>query len=86
MRRQNSEKYTGNDRYEGFCVDMMNKIAEYLKCSYTIEIVKDNAYGIIVNETGKWNGMIEVLINKASYFFYDLIELGHINAVCHLRG
>lgn len=64
------ENATGNDRYEGFCVDLLKDIQEELAkdkkiFNYTFHIVADGNYG---NPTkhGKWDGMIgEILDGKA---------------------
>lgn len=56
----------GNDRYEGFCVDMLEKIAEILRFKYTIQPTPGQVYGIKDPKTGEWNGMVKELINNVS--------------------
>ncbi|CAJ0596382.1 unnamed protein product [Cylicocyclus nassatus] len=51
-----------NDKYEGYCIDLLQRIAALCKFNYTIHEVKDKAYGIR-EENGKWNGMVGELIN-----------------------
>lgn len=48
--------------YEGFCVDLIKKIAEDLKFQYKIKEVDDGSYGR-KNDLGEWNGMIRELID-----------------------
>ncbi|XP_015792893.1 glutamate receptor ionotropic, kainate 1-like [Tetranychus urticae] len=45
---------TGNDRFEGYCIDLMNEIAKRLQFKYVIRLVEDRAYGRR-NENGEWN-------------------------------
>ena len=56
---------TGNDRFEGYCIDLMNEIAKRLQFKYVIRLVEDRAYGRR-NEKGEWNGMIRELIDGVS--------------------
>ena len=55
----------GNARYEGFCVDMLNEIANIVGFRYSIELVPDGKYGAPDKE-GNWNGMVRQLIDKLS--------------------
>ena len=59
-----NETLTGNHQYEGFCIDLLEKIATICNFSYTIKLVDDNFYGTMVN--GVFNGLIAELINKVS--------------------
>lgn len=59
----------GNDRYEGFCIDLLKKIAIMVGFEYRIELVPDNKYGVIDLETGEWNGIVKQLMDKVSTFF-----------------
>ncbi|XP_022103504.1 glutamate receptor ionotropic, kainate 1-like [Acanthaster planci] len=54
---------TGNDRYYGFCIDMLKKISEILHFSYKIVEVEDNNYGSEL-ESGRWNGMVGELMER----------------------
>ncbi|KAE9549807.1 hypothetical protein FO519_006988 [Halicephalobus sp. NKZ332] len=48
--------------FEGFCVDLLNKLSEDLNFDYQISIVADGKYGDRINGTKEWDGMIgEVL-------------------------
>uniref|UniRef100_A0A1I7UJL3 Glutamate receptor n=1 Tax=Caenorhabditis tropicalis TaxID=1561998 RepID=A0A1I7UJL3_9PELO len=48
---------TSNGSYEGYCIDLLHKIANILKFTYTIQKVRDNAYGS-KESNGKWSGMV----------------------------
>lgn len=39
------QNLTGNDRYEGYCVDLAERLAKILNISYELRLVKDNKFG-----------------------------------------
>ncbi|RXG60938.1 Glutamate receptor ionotropic, kainate 2 [Armadillidium vulgare] len=55
---------TGNSRYEGFCVDLLESISEMVGFDYEINISGDGLYGVIDMETQEWNGLVKELIDK----------------------
>lgn len=58
----NNETFVGNDRFRGFCIEMLDRISRIANFTYTIKIVDDGLHGAYVN--GKWNGMVGELIEK----------------------
>lgn len=58
----------GNERYEGFCIDLLKEIASMVGFEYRIELVPDNKYGVIDLETGEWNGIVRQLMDKVPNF------------------
>ncbi|XP_023327652.1 glutamate receptor ionotropic, kainate 1 [Eurytemora carolleeae] len=52
----------GNNRFEGFCVDLLEQIANQVGFKYYIELVPDNNYGALNLTTGKWNGLVRELM------------------------
>ena len=44
MEKANLSLYSGNDRYRGFCIDMLNNLSKTLNFSYELE-VKNLPYG-----------------------------------------
>lgn len=76
-----SEALTGNERFEGYCVDLIEEIANILGFRYELYPVANNAYGSLKN--GEWNGMIrELLDRKADMAIADLtITSGRQSAV-----
>lgn len=58
---------TGNDRYEGFCIDLLKEIATMVGFEYRIELVPDGKYGVYDLETGEWNGIVRQLMDKVSF-------------------
>ena len=53
----------GSISYEGYCIDLLNKLAENLHFIYDIHISPDEAYGV-ESHNGSWNGLIGELINE----------------------
>ena len=43
---------------QGFCVDLLEHIAELVGFNYVIELVPDNNYGALNLTTGNWNGLV----------------------------
>ncbi len=60
--KKNNETLHGNEKYHGFCISMLERIAEICKFNFTIKLVEDGFHGAIVN--GKWNGIVSELIDK----------------------
>lgn len=56
----------GNDRFHGFCIDLLRAVADYLTFTYTIELVPDRKYGAVDPSNGEWNGMVRELLQKVS--------------------
>ncbi|KAI5700548.1 hypothetical protein M8J75_000369 [Diaphorina citri] len=55
----------GNDKYEGFCKDLADLLAQRLKISYKFRLVKDNKYGAInKSNPSEWDGMVGELIRR----------------------
>ncbi len=55
----------GIDRYEGYCADLVKKIAEIINIEYLLIPVKDGKYGA-KDENGSWNGMVGELVRNVS--------------------
>ncbi|XP_054152427.1 glutamate receptor ionotropic, kainate 2-like [Oppia nitens] len=72
MLRESSKTKYGNDRFEGYIVDLIDELSKLLGFKYKFKTVDDNKYGA-KNETGFWNGLIgEVLNGKADIAVVDL--------------
>lgn len=61
---KDSEQKTGNDRYEGYNIDLVHSISKILGFNYSIRIVADGAYGSFDKKTETWNGMIGELLTQ----------------------
>lgn len=55
---------TGNERYEGFCIDLLNKIATQIGFHYSIRLVPDHMYGVYDTESKQWNGIVKELMER----------------------
>ena len=55
------KNYTGNDQYEGYCVDLAEKISQIVNFTYEFRQVKDNRFGA-KDANGNWNGIIGELV------------------------
>uniref|UniRef100_A0A452IVT3 Glutamate receptor n=1 Tax=Gopherus agassizii TaxID=38772 RepID=A0A452IVT3_9SAUR len=66
MFKKNHDTFEGNDKYEGYCVDLASEIAKHIGIKYKIAIVPDGKYGARDPETKIWNGMVgELVYGKA---------------------
>ncbi|KAE8592284.1 hypothetical protein XENTR_v10018713 [Xenopus tropicalis] len=63
MLKANHQELEGNDRYEGFCVDMLKELAAILRFNYKIRLVADGVYGV-PELNGTWTGMVGELISR----------------------
>ncbi|XP_044594090.1 glutamate receptor ionotropic, kainate 1-like isoform X3 [Cotesia glomerata] len=60
------KNYTGNNRFYGFCVDLLEAVAKGVGFNYRLELVEDRKYGAKDPETGEWNGIVnELMRHKA---------------------
>ncbi|XP_077466605.1 glutamate receptor 3b isoform X4 [Stigmatopora argus] len=62
MYKKNYMHLEGNDRYEGYCVDLASEIAKHVGIKYKLSIVMDGKYGARDPETKAWNGMVGELV------------------------
>ncbi|KAK0092608.1 hypothetical protein PV326_001041 [Microctonus aethiopoides] len=64
MLTESSTMKTGNDRYEGFAIDIIHELSKILHFNYTFVEQIDKDYGNPDPKTGKWSGMIGRIMNK----------------------
>uniref|UniRef100_A0A671VRZ7 Glutamate receptor n=1 Tax=Sparus aurata TaxID=8175 RepID=A0A671VRZ7_SPAAU len=62
MYKRNYMQLDGNERYEGYCVDLASEIAKHVGIKYKLSIVMDGKYGARDPETKTWNGMVGELV------------------------
>ncbi|XP_046694774.1 glutamate receptor 3a isoform X4 [Silurus meridionalis] len=62
MYKRNHLQLEGNDRYEGYCVDLASEIAKHVRIKYKLSVVSDGKYGARDPETKTWNGMVGELV------------------------
>lgn len=64
--KKNHEMLEGNERYEGYCVDLAAEIAKHCGFKYKLTIVGDGKYGARDADTKIWNGMVGELVYGVS--------------------
>ncbi|XP_077465048.1 glutamate receptor 1-like isoform X2 [Stigmatopora argus] len=66
MLKTNHEKLVGNDKYEGYIVELAAEIAKHVGYQYKLKVVSDGKYGARDPESKMWNGMVgELVYGKA---------------------
>ncbi|XP_031424576.1 glutamate receptor 1-like [Clupea harengus] len=66
MLKKSHELLQGNDRYEGYIVELAAEIAKHVGYRYDLHIVSDGKYGAKDADTKQWNGMVgELVYGKA---------------------
>lgn len=58
MLKETASSLTGNDRFEGFGIDLIHELSLIEGFNYTFVIRADKANGSKNKTTGKWSGMI----------------------------
>ncbi|XP_031827369.1 glutamate receptor ionotropic, kainate 2 isoform X2 [Nomia melanderi] len=73
MLKKSAEMMTGNDRYEGFGIDIIQELSKMLGFNYTFEVQSDNVYGSLNKVTKKWSGMLgRIIAGEADLAITDL--------------
>ncbi|XP_048840418.1 glutamate receptor ionotropic, kainate 1 isoform X1 [Brienomyrus brachyistius] len=62
MYKKSDKALYGNDRFEGYCVDLLKELSNILGFTYEVKLVSDGKYGA-QNDKGEWNGMVRELID-----------------------
>lgn len=74
MMKKNYEMFEGNERYEGYCVDLVVEIVKYCGFKYKLIIVGDGKYGVRDVDMKIWNGMVgEFVYGVSIVFFIDKV-------------
>lgn len=71
---KHGKNYTGNNRFYGFSMDLLDEIARLSKFSYIVDINPDGAYGVKNPITGEWNGVVKQLMQHVSRLNFQLLE------------
>lgn len=66
------KNYTGNNRFYGFSMDLLDEIARIAKFSYIVDLNPDGAYGVAHPVTGEWNGVVKQLMQHVSICILSL--------------
>ncbi|XP_040201047.1 glutamate receptor 1 isoform X2 [Rana temporaria] len=62
MYKKNADEFEGNDKFEGYCVELAQEIAKHVGFKYKLEIVRDGKYGARDSDMKAWNGMVGELV------------------------
>lgn len=68
------KNYTGNSRFYGFCVDLLEAVAREVGFSYRLDLVPDRKYGARDPETGEWNGIVRELMRHVWFDLFNLLD------------
>ena len=66
---------TGNDQFEGYCLELADMLADDLGFSYEIKLVGDKQYGSLNKQTNTWNGMIGEIKSGVRFPVWFLIQV-----------
>ncbi|CAK1555309.1 unnamed protein product [Leptosia nina] len=73
MLKESPKKLEGNDRYEGFGIEIIEELAKMNEFNFTFEIQEDGVYGSYDAKAKKWTGMMEkVMDGRADFAITDL--------------
>ncbi|XP_047106497.1 glutamate receptor ionotropic, kainate 2-like [Schistocerca piceifrons] len=73
MKKPTTPPRVGNDRYEGYSMDLITKIAEQLHFTFEFQLAKDGEYGSLNEKTGAWDGLVgDLLAGRAELAICDL--------------
>lgn len=88
MRKNSANKLEGNDRYEGYAVDLIKELSQLSNFKYKFTVQEDGANGQLVNcPNGSklcWDGMMGKVYHGVSSKF-NCIPCGYvpIHLICH---
>ncbi|XP_045449718.1 glutamate receptor ionotropic, kainate 2-like [Melitaea cinxia] len=68
MLKESSVTLEGNQRYEGFGIEIIEELAKMNEFNYTFEIQADGVYGSYDAKIGKWTGMMEKIMDGKAHF------------------
>ncbi|XP_071541826.1 glutamate receptor ionotropic, kainate 2-like isoform X4 [Panulirus ornatus] len=63
MMMRPGKNFTGNQRFYGFCVDLLQEISLLVGFDYIIEMSPEGVYGAQNPITGEWNGIVKQLMS-----------------------
>lgn len=84
MYKKSDKPLYGNDRFEGYCLDLLKELSNILGFIYEVKLVSDGKYGA-QNDKGEWNGMVKELIDHVrlnhSLFIFLSTVVFYVKAV-----
>lgn len=70
MLRESNETLYGNDRFEGYSINLIDEIAKELNFKYAFELVPDGKYGSYNRVTKKWDGLVKQLLDRVGLNYH----------------
>ncbi|XP_001655464.2 glutamate receptor ionotropic, kainate 2 [Aedes aegypti] len=71
--KKEGEFLEGNNRFEGYSLELIDGISKILGFQYRMELVPDGKYGSYNKQTKKWDGLVKYLLDrKADLAICDL--------------
>ena len=67
MMMRPGKNFTGNNRFFGFCVDLLHEISLHAGFDYILELSPDGTYGVQDPITKEWNGIVKQLMTGVQY-------------------
>lgn len=59
------EGRVGNDRFEGYSIDLIDHIAKGLNFTYEFHLTADKQHGKLLDaKTKKWNGLVKDILDR----------------------
>lgn len=74
MFKKSDKPLYGNDRFEGYCIDLLRELSTILGFRYEVRLVEDGKFGALDEGTGQWNGMVRELIDHVSHWYIGKIQ------------
>ena len=77
MFKKSDKPLYGNDRFEGYCIDLLRELSGILGFRYEVRLVEDGRYGALDESTGQWNGMVRELMDHVSQLYHQGYTQSH---------
>lgn len=81
MFKKSDKPLYGNDRFEGYCIDLLRELASILGFTYEVRLVEDGRYGAQDENSGQWNGMVRELMDHVSRACFSLLLSGKMQTM-----
>eukprot|EP00058_Branchiostoma_floridae_P005508 XP_002590996.1 hypothetical protein BRAFLDRAFT_119091 [Branchiostoma floridae] len=72
---QEGNVLTGNDRFQGFCMDLLAWLSSELGFTYSLYAVSDGEYGRYREETGNWTGMVGDVVSGTADIAVAIVSI-----------
>ena len=66
MLKEPQGSLTGNDRFEGYSINLIDEIAKELNFKYEFTLTPDGKYGSYNRVTKKWDGLVKQLLDRVN--------------------